>query len=802
MSKLKVKIDYEALTKKPDGKERAKISKRIPEKMYEVTVEELADIVGNKGHTFLPAYLDGVRDTKHFVSQKVFALDFDGTISISEFMERTKTYEVKPAFVYETLTSTSETYKFRAVFINDLTVETKEAAEIIIKLLRRIFPESDKACTDVSRMFFGGKGVIHIAPDNKIDICNLAIATQAYMKADDPTNYARNIQRFGKKNKINIKDNMLCIHRRVKSEMEDFEANTSIIIENAQESSNFYVIDQLSQHHPICMQGEVKKNNNYKIRGIEENMLVERCQLCKDFFATDLSHDVKFFIATNFLQLKNGRNIFFKAPIESLEKWDMTWDYIKKNEYKAGYCNYDVCPYYETCQAKTIIEKVTNKMQKITSFECGPVEESESLLRDFLERAVVSNDQDIHLIKAQTAIGKTTAYCNLVRDMPHKTFMIVLPTNILQEQVAKDLEDRGVEIYVTPNIKKLTERIGLKELSYKIEELYDAGFGQKVKPLIKEYIGTHEKELSVWQKEQLEDYLDMKNQFDGKKCIVTTHALFLAIEYSVLQQYEIIIDEDILMTIFKNTSSITFEELREAKKHGQLGPQCMHRICDLMDSQDGSVQRLEKIELDTLIIEKIYEQNLKIDSSLVDFLQADSYHVDLQDEKIDFFNSKKIPDIKLTVVSATPVEELYRAFTRGRYIKVYEVPIAKYKGKLKQYTAHSLSRSNMEQIGIGRLKEEIYNVTQNSKIASITFKKFSEGNPHYYGNTEGLNNYKGKDLAVIGTPHNVPFIYKLLGKYLGFAAEENLCQRFVEHNGYQFKFMTYADEKMRMLQFY
>ena len=540
----------------------------------------------------------------------------------------------------------------------------------------------------------------------------------------------------------------------------------------------------------------------YRIRGIEENILMERCRLCKDFFEVDLPHNQKFFIATNFLQFKNGRNIFFKAPIESVEKWEMAWDYIKKNEYKAGQCNSDVCPYYEECQAKSIVEKVTSKMQQVKQLKYGTVEKSEKLLSEFLYRAITSNDQNIHLIKAQTAIGKTTAYCNLVREIPYKTFMIVLPTNILQEQVAKDLERIGVETFVTPNIKTLTKKIGLDDLSYEIEELYDTGYGQKVKPRIKEYLVENEKILSAWQREQIENYLDMKKQFDGSKCIVTTHALFLGLEECVLHQYEIIVDEDILMTIFKNNSSITFEELREAKKHGQLGAQCMRRICDLMDSQDGSVHKLKKIELDTSTIDNIYEQNLKIYGSLVDFLQADSYHVDLQAEKIDFFNARNIPYVKMTVVSATPVEELYRVFTEGRYINVYEVPIAKYKGKLKQYTAHSLSRSNMDQIGTVRLKEGINNVTQNSKIANITFKKFSEGSAYYYGNTEGLNMYKGKDLAVIGTPHNIPFIYKLLGKYLGFAAEENLCQRFVEHNGYQFKFMTYADEKMRMLQFY
>ena len=37
---------------------------------------------------------------------------------------------------------------------------------------------------------------------------------------------------------------------------------------------------------------------------------------------------------------------------------------------------------------------------------------------------------------------------------------------------------------------------------------------------------------------------------------------------------------------------------------------------------------------------------------------------------------------------------------------------------------------------------------------------------------------------------------------MGFNTDDRLCQRFVEHNGYRFKFMTYDDDNMRMLQFY
>ena len=182
MLKLNVQIDKESLEEKPNKSKTIMVSGRITDAIWNVSVEELAHIVGNKGHTFLPAVLDGVRDVKHFVSQKIFALDFDGKISLEEFWDRAKKYEILPAFIYETLTSSEETFKFRAVFINDITVQDIKVAQIMIQLLRKIFLESDKSCTDVSRMFFGGKRLLFLDPDNKIDIWNLAIGVQAYMK--------------------------------------------------------------------------------------------------------------------------------------------------------------------------------------------------------------------------------------------------------------------------------------------------------------------------------------------------------------------------------------------------------------------------------------------------------------------------------------------------------------------------------------------------------------------------------------------------------------------------------------------
>ena len=794
-----IQIDCEGFKVKPEKKQIVEISNRIARNAIDISLEEFADTVGNKGHTFLPAYLEVERKAENFVYQKFFALDFDGTLSVEEFWDRAKKYEIEPIFLYETLTCSKEKYKFRAVFLNDITITNREVAEIILQLLLRLFPEADKSCKDTSRMFFGGKNLIFLNVENRIDIFSLSLATQGYMKSIDPSNYAKKIRKFAESLNIAIKNNNLCIHRGDdESEKDDILENTNIKIVNAEESSFFYIIEK-TQKHQTCMRRQ-SKDEHYAIRGVDEKFITERCKLLKDFYERDIPHEQKFLIATSLRHIYGGRTMFFKAPIDSLEKWEVAWKYMDSFQYSPQRCRTEICPYYETCQGKTILDKITSKIQVTQLKEYGNVTISEKLLKQFLEKAILCDDDDIHLIRAQTAIGKTSAYCDIISKNNDKTFMVVLPTNMLQIEVAEALESKGVATYITPNIKVLTSNLGLEDLCNDIELLYSMGYGQKVKSKIREYIKRET--IEEWKVEQLESYLNMREQFDGKKCIITTHALFLGLDPDLLRQYEVIIDEDILMTIFKNTSSITFRELDEVLDNADLSIHCVQRILELQNKEDDSVWRYNVIKLNSDEVENLYKQKLNIRSSIIDFLQADSYHVDLKNEKIDFFNARKLPNIKMTIVSATLVDRLYMSFCKNRKIKFYDVPIAKYKGQLKQYTAHSLSRSNIEQIGMDELNKGIQNITHNPEIIQITFKKYSEEKEHYYGNTEGLNIYKGKDIAVIGTPHSIPFIYMLIGKYLGFNAEDRLCQRFVEYNGYRFKFMTYGDADMRMLQFY
>lgn len=153
-------------------------------------------------------------------------------------------------------------------------------------------------------------------------------------------------------------------------------------------------------------------------------------------------------------------------------------------------------------------------------------------------------------------------------------------------------------------------------------------------------------------------------------------------------------------------------------------------------------------------------------------------------------------------MSATINEHLYHDFDKNRKIVYKEIPIAKYKGNLIQYTAYSMSRSFIEKTGEAIVEKSVNKITGNPNINTIKFKKFTKNSDIYFGKTEGFNEYKGENLAVIGTPHNVPYIYQLIGEYMDYRVSGSLAERKVTNNGYSFILMSFEDPNMRNLQFF
>ena len=70
------------------------------------------------------------------------------------------------------------------------------------------------------------------------------------------------------------------------------------------------------------------------------------------------------------------------------------------------------CPYAGQCRCGSLYQKLSSKIKHISDVPAYiPLEEAEKRLEQSLQNALYCTSDSIHLIKAQTALGKTTVYC-------------------------------------------------------------------------------------------------------------------------------------------------------------------------------------------------------------------------------------------------------------------------------------------------------------------------------------------------------------------------------------------------------
>lgn len=155
----------EHYSEKPIGYEIAKIQKKLTK--TSIGIIDLAESMAS-GCTFKPAYLNGTKSTD-FISQQLFGLDFDKGTSIEEEVDRCRELNIMPVFGYTTFSHKPEHHKFRLVFCNnEIIYDINKRNKLQISLMNA-FDKCDESCKDGSRMFFGGRSLIMLEPNNVID---------------------------------------------------------------------------------------------------------------------------------------------------------------------------------------------------------------------------------------------------------------------------------------------------------------------------------------------------------------------------------------------------------------------------------------------------------------------------------------------------------------------------------------------------------------------------------------------------------------------------------------------------------
>ena len=142
-------------------------------------------------------------------------------------------------------------------------------------------------------------------------------------------------------------------------------------------------------------------------------------------------------------------------------------------------------------------------------------------------------------------------------------------------------------------------------------------------------------------------------------------------------------------------------------------------------------------------------------------------------------------------------------------MKFQEITRAQMQGKVVQYFDEDFSRKKMEKIK-SRLPE-IFKEVFERKMKVITFKKFVTDFKNagfdviaHFGATEGLDKYKGCDIAVIGTPRCNPYRVIAMADALNCDVHidmlndtQDLSDKPVIRNGWRFRMFTFENEDLR-----
>ena len=157
--KYDVLVDTVSYDEKPEGKQIAEITNRLPHNPRALSIEQIANLAVS-GHSWKASVLSGTSNNS-FVSTSLVALDIDNKnsyTSIDEFLSIDSIY--KPCLIYTTFSSTDNHERFRAVYAFDRTILTYNEAESLYKEVQVQYEgvDIDKS-VGPGKILFGGKDI-------------------------------------------------------------------------------------------------------------------------------------------------------------------------------------------------------------------------------------------------------------------------------------------------------------------------------------------------------------------------------------------------------------------------------------------------------------------------------------------------------------------------------------------------------------------------------------------------------------------------------------------------------------------
>ena len=175
----------------------------------DVSPEEAFELIAGVGLASTCELRNHVRRESNYASRQLFMIDVDDGMTIPALLED-PFYNAYGAGFYATSSFTPEHHKFRIMFVTESVIDSNRLSRLVIQGLRLIYPESDGACVDPARLFYGNAGCVlkeftgRILPDDVV----AALVTQILeaREAQEAAAAARPLEDFKNKSAQEVID--------------------------------------------------------------------------------------------------------------------------------------------------------------------------------------------------------------------------------------------------------------------------------------------------------------------------------------------------------------------------------------------------------------------------------------------------------------------------------------------------------------------------------------------------------------------------------------------------------------------
>ena len=491
------------------------------------------------------------------------------------------------------------------------------------------------------------------------------------------------------------------------------------------------------------------------------------------------------------------------------------------------------------------------------------IEEAREQMHHYYEAALES-DKNISVIRADCGAGKTFAMIAAMIDQVRMSKKVVYaaPTHRLLNETHEQLRELAGEkfpIYRWPDLVQYIEQTDAS-LAEEIKHYWATGHhGQAAKAIWNwahqqaqknEYYHTSRSCLDTRGRD-IQDYLAAKANADTNEpsLWLLTHARLVN---APMKADVVFIDEDILLRNLLTVRQFKLDDL------SQLILALQTFACDSEKSQDERV--IAEMTVGTLtnlfqqiwqtgknkvtpmpsidfpeakLLRKVLPNSIQFssdreeaegkESDLLEFLTSRTVafvrpqaHGSRNSEEVVYVSRRTLPNRvnKYVVASASVNPRLSEAFWGQDEVEFLLMPHIAYTGELflhpeKSFASSSFRGKEKEKV-LSRARAILEEHPDSAIICSKAVKKVLPSAQQNrvkctFGATEGLNEFQGRDLLIVGALHRPDFVYKLiavaLGKKLGLDTTMELQYQQVSRGDYDFSAVAFDDELLQEIQF-